>query len=93
MAATRLLEAIRIHLRLINLQHIDNIIIRVYLNLSGMTRLYEQRSDVDKPLNFERFARQFNMHSPFVDLIDAGDGKECADSKIQGQSYPGRPMK
>jgi hypothetical protein len=34
--------------------------------------------------NFQMFVRGFNMGHLMCDFVDAGDGKECVDSKLKG---------
>ncbi len=61
-------------------------VVQIYGNLKGLTKaccdagIIHQREDLD------RFIRGFNMNNALFNIIDAGNGKECSDSKIRGSS-------
>ncbi|KAG8533559.1 uncharacterized protein KY384_001299 [Bacidia gigantensis] len=84
-AAQNLRAAVSEHMRNdIGLQHGFDIVIYIYINLRGLTKAYcdishilQSRDDLDG------FIRGFNMGHPLVNIIDAGNGKECSDSKIK----------
>lgn len=58
--------------------------VRVYANAKGLASAYCQSNILDNPSDFPLFMRGFNMGDPWCDFVDAGDGKECADSKLKG---------
>ena len=60
------------------------VVIKVYGNLKGLSRLYCDAKILDQREDFENFVRAFNMSHPSCDFIDAGNGKECSDDKIRG---------
>lgn len=58
--------------------------VRVYANLKGLASTYCSNKILDGADKFYTFVRGFNMGHPMCDFVDAGDGKECADSKLKG---------
>lgn len=58
------------------------IVIKVYANMRGLSKLYTQYG-----LDVSEFILGFNKSNPLCDFIDAGNHKESADKKIQGQPY------
>ena len=65
--------------------HPLQVLIRVYANMKGLAKTYKEMEIVPE-VTFEDFVRGFNMADPLCDYIDAGDGKECADVKVNGKS-------
>ena len=61
------------------------VIIRVYSNLKGLSKTYKEMGLLSDGV-FEDFVRGFNMGDVMCDYIDAGNGKECSDEKVKGQS-------
>lgn len=61
------------------------VVVRVYANLKGLRRTYQEAHILDDENEFELFVRGFNMGHPLCDFVDAGAGKECSDEKIRGQ--------
>lgn len=58
--------------------------VRVYANIKGLASTYCHHKILDRNLDLDLFVRGFNMGHPMCDFVDAGDGKECADSKLKG---------
>jgi hypothetical protein len=63
--------------------------VRVYANIKGLASAYCHNKILDSRAVLDAFVRGFNMGHPMGDIVDAGDGKECADSKLKGnvQTY------
>lgn len=63
----------------------DNIQIRVhiYANIKGLASTYYHSKILDSTADLDAFVRGFNMGHPMGDFVDAGDGKECADSRLK----------
>ncbi|PGH34035.1 hypothetical protein GX50_03182 [[Emmonsia] crescens] len=59
------------------------VVVRVYANLKGLRRTYQEAQILDDENEFELFVRGFNMGHPMCDFVDAGAGKECSDEKIR----------
>lgn len=57
--------------------------IRVYANKKGLASAYSHNKIIGNADDFDMFVRGFNMGHPMCDFVDAGDGKECADSKLK----------
>jgi hypothetical protein len=66
-------------------RHID-IRIRIYANKRGLASAYCYNEILESTGDFDTFVRGFNMGNPMCDFMDAGDGKECADSKLKGNA-------
>jgi len=62
------------------------IVVRIYVNMIGLSRSYHSAGILESPSDFERFARGFNRTLPLFDIVDAGNEKECADDKIRSKS-------
>ena len=58
--------------------------VRVYANIKGLASTYCHNKILDSTADLDAFVRGFNMGHPMGDFVDAGDGKECADSKLKG---------
>ncbi|KAL0944826.1 CCCH zinc finger DNA binding protein [Colletotrichum truncatum] len=61
----------------------SHIVIRVYANLKGLGKTYQDIGILENCGVLEEFVRGFNMGAPLCDYIDAGNGKECADEKVK----------
>ncbi|KAI9718294.1 MAG: hypothetical protein M1828_006758 [Chrysothrix sp. TS-e1954] len=59
------------------------LVLRIYLNLQGLSRAYQRAGVVEASNYFERFVRTFNTTYPLFDIIDTGDEKEHAAGKIR----------
>lgn len=57
-------------------------------NLKGFSKTCSDAGIVDKPEDFARFVRDFNMGDPLCYFVDAGLGKECSDDKLRGTYVP-----
>lgn len=71
-----------------DLTHDFEIVICLYANMKGLSKTYCDAKILEEREHFERFARAFNMAQPLCDFVDAGNGKECSDSKIRSKSCP-----
>ncbi|OQO12603.1 hypothetical protein B0A48_02065 [Cryoendolithus antarcticus] len=60
-----------------------DICIRAYMNADGLARTYRRCGIVAGEDTFRDFVRGFNKAMSLVELIDAGDDKEAADTRIQ----------
>lgn len=60
------------------------LVVYIYGNLKGLTKPYLEANIIHQQDDLERFIRGFNMSYPLFSIIDAGNGKECADSKLRG---------
>jgi hypothetical protein len=60
--------------------------VRVYANIKGLASAYCYNKILDSTDGLDLFIRGFNMGNPMCDFVDAGDGKECADSKLTGNA-------
>ena len=67
--------------------HRTHVIVRVYTNMKGLAKTYKDMEILPQATCFEDFVRGFNMGDPMCDYVDAGDGKECSDTKIKGKHY------
>ncbi|EXJ70670.1 uncharacterized protein A1O5_05660 [Cladophialophora psammophila CBS 110553] len=83
-AAKLLRRAVFEYLRYDNdIKHDDKIVIRVYANLRGLSKLYSDMSILHTITAFSQFVLGFNKAHPLCDFIDAGNHKEAADSKLK----------
>ncbi|KAF7870379.1 hypothetical protein EAF04_004125 [Stromatinia cepivora] len=57
--------------------------VRIYANKKGLASAYIYNKILDSVDGLDMFVRGFNMGHPTCDFVDAGDGKECADSKLK----------
>jgi hypothetical protein len=64
--------------------------VRVYANLGGLGRAYCDAKVIGHPAELGIFVNGFNKEDALCDLVNAGDGKECADEKLKGKTYYGR---
>lgn len=60
--------------------------IRVYANVEGLTKAYRDANVLHDDKNLTSFIQGFNKADTLCDIVDAGNGKECADVKLKGQS-------
>ncbi|KAH7303523.1 hypothetical protein B0I35DRAFT_446544 [Stachybotrys elegans] len=58
------------------------VVIRVYASVRGLAKTYKEREILSESV-FTEFIRGFNMGNATCDYIDAGDGKECSDKKVE----------
>jgi len=59
--------------------------VRIYANMKGLASTYYHSKILDNIADLDAFVRGFNIGHPMSDFVDAGDGKECADSKLKGK--------
>jgi len=64
------------------------ILIRVFANTKGLAKTYKDARILSDGKELESFMRGFNMADPHCEFIDAGDGKECSDRKLEGLFAP-----
>lgn len=69
-----------------------NVIVRIYVNKTGLVKTYKDANIVPKAQVVENFIIGFNRELPFVELVDAGPDKEAADNKIKGEVLCARPL-
>jgi hypothetical protein len=62
--------------------------IRVYANVSGLAKTYLETKIAPADGTLEAFIQGFNMENGLCDFVNAGNGKECSDVKLRGQSQP-----
>lgn len=83
-AAQALKVAVEAYLK----QHVDfqthwEIVIRIYVNLTGLSKVYANLGLVDDAGSFRKFVMGFNRQLRSCEFIDAGDDKEATDNKIR----------
>ncbi|PGH14546.1 hypothetical protein AJ80_05866 [Polytolypa hystricis UAMH7299] len=66
-----------------DLRHDLALVIRIYANMRGLGRVYQDTGILDHAQDLECFVRGFNMGHPMCDFVDAGTGKECSDEKVR----------
>jgi len=59
-------------------------VVRVYIRLNGLTATYVRNQIVSDQRTVRDFFRGFNEVHPLFEIVDAGDDKEGADTKIKG---------
>ncbi|TQN71845.1 hypothetical protein CSHISOI_03716 [Colletotrichum shisoi] len=69
-----------------SLPHHLRVVARVFANLEGLAMTYTEMGVIHDPDVFYEFVRGFNMTNAMCDFVDAGNGKECADEKLKGDS-------
>ncbi|RMZ78169.1 hypothetical protein DV738_g4086, partial [Chaetothyriales sp. CBS 135597] len=73
-------------------QHDFKIIIKVYVNLQGLCRPYVENKIVPSYTTLYYFVQGFNKTNDYVEMVDAGNLKEAADTKVKASgdnSYAG----
>lgn len=87
-AARDLRQAILDHLKdKTYFQHDYKILIRVYANLQGLSKTYSDARIIPNSKVFLDFVQTFNKTHDLVEIVDAGNDKEAADSKIKGTVF------
>ncbi|KAI9889896.1 MAG: hypothetical protein M1814_004731 [Vezdaea aestivalis] len=81
-AGALLLEKVEKFVKELELGFEVDVVVKIYCNLKGMDKIYHQHGILSKAIGYDSFMRGLNKSSPSIDAIDAGNGKECADSKI-----------
>jgi hypothetical protein len=61
------------------------ITIRVYSKMQYMNVHYHSVRILEEGITLQQFVQGFNRVDPLCDYIDAGNDKEGADSKVQGE--------
>ncbi|CAI7615875.1 unnamed protein product [Penicillium manginii] len=84
-AAKALIEAVQGHVQKVAPGSSPNVqyYIRVYANVAGLTNTYRGMGTISSNDTLDPFIRGFNMENVLCDFVNAGNGKECADVKIQ----------
>jgi hypothetical protein len=54
--------------------------------VSGLAKVYRNAKITPTDDTFDSFIQGFNMENPLCDFVNAGNGKECTDEKLKGQS-------
>jgi hypothetical protein len=67
--------------------------VRVYANVGGLARAYYDAKVLGHAAELGIFVNGFNKEDALCDLVNAGDGKECADEKLKGKTYCGPKSK
>ncbi|KAK5079395.1 hypothetical protein LTR51_001592 [Lithohypha guttulata] len=65
-------------------RHDSKIVTRIYMNLTGLSKTYVDSKIISNVLSFQQFVKGFNRTHLLMQIVDAGDGKEGADSKVKG---------
>ncbi|KAL8882956.1 MAG: hypothetical protein Q9198_000123 [Flavoplaca austrocitrina] len=86
-AAELLRNGINAHIEtnLPNIQLRPDVLVRIYLSLRGLSKTCTAYKIVPNGIEdgLATFVTGFNKKFPTLEVIDAGNGKECADSKIE----------
>ncbi|KAL2811997.1 CCCH zinc finger DNA binding protein [Aspergillus granulosus] len=84
-AARRLIKCVEEHVQKVDPKMDPNTSyrIRVYANAEGLTKAYQDANILHGDQDLREFVQGFNMERTLCDIIDAGNGKECADAKLQ----------
>ncbi|QKX60430.1 uncharacterized protein TRUGW13939_07575 [Talaromyces rugulosus] len=84
-AASLLIEAVEDHVRTVVTKVPPNIQykVRVYVNVEGLTQAYRGANILRGEDNLTTFIQGFNKADTLCDIVDAGNGKECADVKLK----------
>jgi hypothetical protein len=87
-AAKALMGAVEDHVRKVASDVDANIQykIRMYANVTGLAKTCRDTGIISSEEALRAFIQGFNMESPLCDFVDAGNGKECSDVKIRGDS-------
>ena len=64
--------------------HEFDVMIFIFANIRGLTKAYTDATIIQQREDLDRFIRGFNMGHALTNYIDAGNGKECSDTKIRG---------
>ena len=65
-------------------QHDYKILVRLYANVHGLSKTYTDARIISNSKVFLDFVQAFNKSHDLVEIVDAGNDKEAADSKIKG---------
>jgi hypothetical protein len=60
------------------------IMIHIFTNMAGTSNIYQESNIIPNSMGFRNFVQGFNKEHPLCNIIDAGNDKEAADSKIKG---------
>ena len=63
-----------------------DVVVRVYTNIKGLSKLYVDNNVLGERQELDRFVCGFNKKYRLFDFVDAGDGKECSDVKLQSRA-------
>ncbi|KAK6374076.1 hypothetical protein LTR64_002183 [Lithohypha guttulata] len=66
-------------------RHDSKIVTRIYMNLTGLSKTYVDSKIISNVLSFQQFVKGFNRTHLLMQIVDAGDGKEGADSKVKAE--------
>ncbi|KAK3495271.1 uncharacterized protein B0T23DRAFT_315424 [Neurospora hispaniola] len=81
-AAHKLHSALKTFLESANMEdHIKFIVVKIYLNVEGLTRALMESGIIHEDDKLTKFGRGFCQAQPFFEFIDVGHGKEKADLK------------
>ncbi|KAM0107149.1 hypothetical protein ACP6JB_007256 [Aspergillus fumigatus] len=93
-AARLLIQAVQDHIHKVDPEAPPNISckIRVFANIEGLTEAYRNNNILSVEESLTSFIQGFNQENALCDFVDAGNGKECADVKLRGQSLSPRSI-
>ena len=66
--------------------HPLQVVVRVYANMKGLAKTYKELEILPES-TFLEFIGGFNRGVVMCDYVDAGNGKECSDKKVNGELY------
>lgn len=64
----------------------------MFANVEGLTEAYRNNNILSAGESLTSFIQGFNQENALCDFVDAGNGKECADVKLRGQSLSPRSV-
>ncbi|CRG83859.1 CCCH zinc finger DNA binding protein [Talaromyces islandicus] len=87
-AARLLIKAVEDHFQKCDTKLPPNILykIRVYSNVEGLTKAYRDANVLPVGETLTPFIQAFNKANTLCDIVDAGNGKECADVKLKAHN-------
>ncbi|KXN86379.1 hypothetical protein AN958_10241, partial [Leucoagaricus sp. SymC.cos] len=82
-AASRLSESIKDHIRSLDENHQFQLSVYIFFNKRGLTDTFNRCNYHSARIRLEDFVTGFNQASEKFIMVDVGNGKEAADSKIK----------
>jgi hypothetical protein len=88
-AARALIQAVDDHVRTVGPDVPPNTLfkIRVYANVDGLRKAYREANLLSADQNLTGFVHGFNQADDSCDFVDVGNGKECSDIKLKGETW------
>ena len=85
-AAQKLYQSIVDHLKNKPYFQLDfKVVIKIFVNLSGLSRAYTEARILPNNIALLPFVQGFNKTHELAEIIDAGNLKEAADTKVKGK--------